>query len=470
MATVTLEKMAAGGVHDQVGGGFHRYATDARWLVPHFEKMLYDNALLALAYLDAYQATGREDFAGIVRDILGYVARDMTAPGGAFYAATDADSPGADGRAEEGWFFTWTPAEVEAAVGADRAPLAIAFYGVTPDGNFHGRSILSTPKPLAEAAQEVHLPPAEAQRAVEETRRLLLAARSRRAPPPRDEKIVSGWNGLMISAYARAGLTLGDEEYTTRAAHAAEFLLAHRDREGRLPRAVKDGRAGPPGYLEDYAFLAAGLLDLYEATGASRWLETAIALDGVLARRFEDREAGGFFRTAEDGEALLAREKPSSDGAEPSGNSVAVMNLLRLSELTGDERYRQRAERALAAFGDVLGRAPTGLAEMLLALDFALDTPKEIVIVTAGGRAAAEPLLRAVRGTFVPNRVLVVPSDAGRIADLVPLVEGKVAQGGRPTAYVCERRRCELPTTDPTVLAEQLRKVRPLDSSRPDLG
>src|SRR5438128_1455949 len=374
MATLTLEKMAAGGVHDQVGGGFHRYATDARWLVPHFEKMLYDNALLALAYLDAYQATGREDFAGIVRDILGYVARDMTAPGGAFYAATDADSPGADGRAEEGWFFTWTPAEVEAAVGADRAPLAIAFYGVTPDGNFHGRSILSTPKPLAEAAQEVHLPPAEAQRAVEET------------------------------------------------------------------------------------------------TGASRWLETAIALDGVLARRFEDREAGGFFRTAEDGEALLAREKPSSDGAEPSGNSVAVMNLLRLSELTGDERYRQRAERALAAFGDVLGRAPTALAEMLLALDFALDTPKEIVIVTAGGREAAEPLLRAVRGTFVPNRVLVVPSDAGRIADLVPLVEGKVAQGGRPTAYVCERRRCELPTTDPTVLAEQLRKVRPLDSSRPDLG
>ncbi len=470
MATLTLEKMAAGGMHDQVGGGFHRYATDARWLVPHFEKMLYDNALLALAYLDAYQTTGREEFAGIVRDILAYVARDMTAPEGGFYAATDADSPNADGRAEEGWFFTWTPAEIEAAVGADRAALAIAYYGVTPAGNFHGRSILPNPKPLSDVARQLGLPPAEAERALDEARRLLLAARSRRPPPPRDEKILAGWNGLMISAYARAGLTLGDEEYTARAARAAEFLLAHRDREGRLPRAVKDGRAGPPGYLEDYAFLGAGLLDLYEATGASRWLEAAIALDGVLGARFEDREAGGFFRTAEDGEALLAREKPSSDGAEPSGNSVAIMNLLRLSELTGDERYRQRAERALAAFGDVLGRAPTGLSEMLLALDFALDTPKEIVIVTAGGRAAAEPLLRAVRGTFVPNRVLVVPSDTERVAHLVPLVEGKVAQGGRPTAYVCERRRCELPTTDPTVFAEQLRKVRPLDGSRPDLG
>ena len=470
MATFSLTRMALGGIYDQVGGGFHRYSTDARWLVPHFEKMLYDNALLALAYLDAYQTTGREEFAGIVRDILAYVARDMTAPEGGFYAATDADSPNADGRAEEGWFFTWTPAEIEAAVGADRAALAIAYYGVTPAGNFHGRSILSNPKPLSDVARQLGLPPAEAEGALDEARRLLLAARSRRPPPPRDEKILAGWNGLMISAYARAGLTLGDEEYTARAARAAEFLLAHRDREGRLPRAVKDGRAGPPGYLEDYAFLGAGLLDLYEATGASRWLEAAIALDGVLGARFEDREAGGFFRTAEDGEALLAREKPSSDGAEPSGNSVAIMILLRLSELTGDERYRQRAERALAAFGDVLGRAPTGLSEMLLALDFALDTPKEIVIVTAGGRAAAEPLLRAVRGTFVPNRVLVVPSDTERVAHLVPLVEGKVAQGGRPTAYVCERRRCELPTTDPAVFAEQLRKVRPLDGSRPDLG
>ena len=464
MATLTLERMAAGGMHDQVGGGFHRYATDARWLVPHFEKMLYDNALLALAYLDAHQVTGREDFAGVARDILGYVARDMTAPEGGYYAATDADSLDAEGHAEEGWFFTWTPAEIEAAVGAEQAPLVIAYYGVTPAGNFHGRNILSAPRPLADVARELGLSAADGERSIEASRQALLAARSRRPPSARDEKIVASWNGLMISAYARAALILGDEQYAGRAVRAADFLLARRDREGRLPRAVKDGRAGSPGYLEDYAFLGAGLLDLYEATGASRWLEAAIALDGVLARRFEDREAGGFFRTAEDGEALLAREKPAADGAEPSGNSVAVMNLLRLSELTGDDRYRQRAERALAAFGDVLERTPTGLSEMLLALDFALDTPKEVVIVTASGRTAAEPLLRALRSVFAPNRVLVVP-DTDRAADLVPLLEGKVAQGGRPTAYVCERRHCELPTTDPAVFAEQLRKVQPLGSS-----
>jgi len=370
----------------------------------------------------------------------------MTAPDGGFYAATDADSPGPDGRPDEGRFFTWTPAEVEAAVGADTAPLVTAYYGVTSQGNFHGRTIL--------AAAGGPLP--------SDARRALLAARSRRPPPARDEKIVAAWNGLMISAYARAALTLGDDAYAMHAARAADVLLARRDRDGRLPRAVKDGRGGSPGYLEDYAFVGAGLLDLHEATGSERWLEAAIALDGVLSHHFEDRDGGGFFRTADDGEALLAREKPGTDGAEPSGNSVAVMNLLRLSELTGDEHYRERAERALAAFGDALGHAPAGVGEMLLSLDFALDTPKEIVIVTADERATSEPLLRAVREIFAPNRVLVVHADGQDTARLVPLLEDKVAQGGKPTAYVCERRHCELPTTDPAVLAGQLRKVMPL--------
>jgi hypothetical protein len=457
MATRTLEAMAAGGIHDQVGGGFHRYSTDARWLVPHFEKMLYDNALLAIAYLEGYQATGRADFAAVVVDILDYVARDMTSPEGAFYSATDADSPAPGGGREEGLFFTWTPLEIEAALGAAEARLALRYWDVTPAGDFAGRSILHAPRPLAAVANDLGVPLADAQASIEEARGRLRAVRAERPPPLRDEKILAAWNGLMISAHAQAALALGEERWAERAARAADWILTHMRTDGRLRRSAGD--SGRDGYLDDYAFLAAGLVDLYEASGDPRWLREAIALDATLAAHYEDTEHGGFYLTGDEYATPLARDKPGHDGAEPSGNSVHARTLLRLYELTGDERYRERAEATLRAFGESLERTPASLAEMLLALDWRLDAPFEIVIVTQGSRAEAGDLLARAGATFVPNRVLVVAAEGSDLtaqSALVPLLGDKSARGGRATAYVCVRRVCRLPTTDPAELARQL--------------
>ena len=462
MATVTLAQMAAGGIRDHVGGGFHRYSTDARWLVPHFEKMLYDNALLVLAYLEAHQATGRADFADVAREILRYVEREMTAPEGGFYSATDADSPAPSGRREEGWFFTWTPAELEAVLGADDARAVGAYYGVTADGNFEGRSILHVSRPLDAVARELGRTPEELAATVADARERLYAERARRPPPLRDDKILAAWNGLMISAHARAALALGDASWADRAARAAGFVLDHMRRDGRLLRSWRDGRPEHAGYLDDYAFLVAGLLDLYEATGEVRWLREAIALDGVLAAHYEDREGGGFFMTADDSEELLAREKPAWDGAEPSGNSVHALNMLRLHELTTDDAYRRRAERTIDAFGPRLAADPVRLSEMLLALDWRLDAPKQVVVATTGAREEAASFLATLRTRLVPNRILAVTAPGDGLAALVPVTEGKLALGGHATGYVCENRVCDLPTTDPAVFAKLIDRVRPL--------
>ena len=460
MATTTLEKMAAGGIYDHVGGGFHRYSTDAEWLVPHFEKMLSDNALLVMAYLEAYQVTGDASFARVAREVLRYVERDMTSPRGGFYSASDADSPAPDGRRVEGWFFTWTKEEIEAVLGAERARAVNAYFGVTPAGNFEGRNILHVARSRPEVAREQGLTPEELGAVLEASRDLLYAARAQRPPPLRDEKILAAWNGLMISAFARAGLVLGDESYAARARGAADFVLTSMRRDGRLARSSTNAQAGPDGYLDDYAFLIAGLLDLNETTGEPRWLEEAVALDATLEKWFEDEEHGGYFMTSADHEALLAREKPAYDGAEPSGNSVEALNLLRLHELTSDDRYRRRADRALQAFGARLAQAPAALSEMLLALDFRVDVPKEIVIVCPASRREAEPLLAKLRSTFLPNRVLAVAvlgEDLAGQSKRVPLLEDKVARQGEATAYVCEKRLCKLPTSDPEVFARLLR-------------
>ena len=429
MVVHTLESMAAGGIYDQLGGGFHRYSTDAQWLKPHFEKMLYDNAQLAAVYLEAWQLTGRADFSRVVRETLDFVLREMTDPRGGFWSASDADSPGPKGEEIEGYFFTWTPREIEAALGKQRAAAVAAAYGVTAGGDLDGRSILRR-------AGEVP----------EDARRQLLAARGRRAQPAIDRKIIPSWNGLMISALARAGFALGEPRYTTAAVRAAEDVLARFHEKDR--------------FLDDYAALAQGLIDLDEATHDPRWLTKAIALHRSLDARFHDSAGGGYFLTPEGKPGLLVREKPAYDGVMPAGNSIAALNLLALSELTGDARLRKRAEEVMAAFATRLPAMPA----MLAALDWSLDQPLEVVLVLPQGNAGRE-LLDVLRRAYLPNAVRAVASegpDLAKQAGLVPLLEGKGAHRSKATAYVCRKNVCDLPTSEPSTFASQLAKTAPL--------
>jgi uncharacterized protein len=492
MAELTLAKMAGGGMYDQLGGGFHRYSTDARWLVPHFEKMLYDNALLAVAYAEAAQVTGDDltesgslplalgtpptadpplasrglagpprvawqshaalarSFARVARETCDYVLREMTAPEGAFYSATDADSEG-----EEGKFFVWSEKEIEEVLG--RGPETSRFlrhYGVTAGGNFEGVNILNVAHP--DETEWAALAPARAK---------LYAVRARRVPPLRDDKILAAWNGLMISGLAVAGRILGEPRYVAAATRAATFVVERMRPHGRLARSFTDGRPGPAGFLDDYAFVVAGLLDLYEAGFERRFLEAALALASETERLFGDVEHGGWFMTAGDHETLLAREKPTYDGAEPSGTSVALSNALRLAAFTTDDRWRQVAERGFAAVAATLASRPMAMTEALLALDWATDRPREIAIVLprGGDVASAAPFLEALRARFSPNvvRAVVAEDDVAALAKVAPFVEGKVATDGKVTAYVCERGTCQLPTHAPSAFAAQLADVKP---------
>jgi uncharacterized protein YyaL (SSP411 family) len=467
LAILTLEKMASGGIYDQAGGGFHRYSTDRRWLVPHFEKMLYDNALMVPAYLEASQITGWNDLGMIARDIVDYVLREMTSPEGGFYSATDADSANPEGEFEEGWYFTWTTSELETVLGKRRGQIVSTWYGATAGGNFEGRNILHVSRPYAEVASELGLTEAELRKEVADARPLLLEARSQRPAPLRDEKVLVAWNGLIISAAAQAGFVLNDDRYIAAARRAADFILRELRREGRLHRVYMNGRADGPAFLEDYAFLIAGLLDLYEADPEPRWLSEAIELQSTLDRHYADGQGGGYFKTANDGEKLLAREKPGRDGAEPAGNSVAALNLLRLSEFTLDSQYRDRALSILSAAHDTLERDPMSLSVMLLAVDFLLDVPFEIVIVAPADRAGETAMLAPLRTSFVPNRILSVVEQGDEQAahlPLVPIVGGKRALKDRTTAYVCVNRVCSFPTSDPERFAKQIVVVEPFKS------
>ncbi len=466
MAQTTLEKMASGGIYDQAGGGFHRYSTDEKWLVPHFEKMLYDNALLVMAYLDGYQVTGDASFKKIVKEVLEYIHRDMTSPEGAFYSATDADSLTPAGELEEGYYFTWTKDELVEVLGVKRAEWAAKQFGMKGPPNFEGRFILHLPESKSGDTAPVDQSIPEWKANLATVKELLVRHRNLRPRPLRDDKILTAWNGLMISAHARAGMVLDDPLYAERAVRAAHVILTKLSRDGRLYRSFKDDQAGYPGFLDDYAFFSASLLDLYEATADIRWLKKAITFDEVLKNSFEDTENGGFFMTGKSHENLIAREKPHYDGAEPSGNSVALLNLMRLYTLTLDDSYRKRYERGLAAFLGGNASNALALSEMMMALDFYLDLPKEIVIVfPEGKRADVDPFLAEIRKHFLPHRILVVAEegeDLKRHAEVVPVAAGKKAIDGKVTAYVCEKNVCKLPAVDADTFFRQLGRVEKL--------
>ncbi len=462
MANHTLDKMSDGGIYDHVGGGFHRYATDEKWLVPHFEKMLYDNALLVVAYLEGYQVTGNNDYRRIVKETLDYVIHEMTSPEGAFYSATDADSLTPDGQNEEGYYFTWTHDEIDHALGNDTSAMIKTYYDVRGEPNFEGRYILHTPKGRVAAEEKLNSANESAAALVTQSKKCLYTARLKRPQPLRDEKIITSWNGLMISAFARAGLILDDRLYINTAIMAAEFILKHLYKDQKLLRIYKDDQAKYLGYLEDYVFFIAGLIDLFEATQDTLWLEKALELDKVLEGKYEDHSNGGFFMTSDEHEHLIAREKPHYDGAVPSGNSTAALNLLRLYEYTLDPKYKNRSEKILQLFIGSLSTHPATLSEMLLALDFYLDKPERIVIVTAEGRKSdAEIFMEEFRKQFTPNRTLTVVSEGKQIeqvSGIIPFVKDKTALHGQPTAYICENGECRISTSETHVFSEQMRK------------
>ena len=444
----TLDAMASGGIYDHVGFGFHRYSTDSRWLVPHFEKMLYDQAMLAIAYLEAYQATGKERYATVAQQIFTYVLRDMTSPEGAFYSSENADSEG-----EEGKFYVWTHGEVKKILGRDQGDLFSEFFGVTKKGNFErGTSILHVAKPIETFAKDRGMAKEELERILEEARRKLFAARNQRVHPSKDDKILTDWNGLMIAALAKGSQALSEPEYAKAARRAADFLLDKMlRRDGRLLHRYRQGEAVIQGYVDDYAFLTWGLIELYEATFDARYLRQALSLTEETLKLFWDEKQGGLYFTGLDNEKLIARIKEIYDGAIPSGNSVAALNLFRLGRMTMRHELEEKAAKLMESFGETIGTSPVGFSQALIAADFNLGPTKEIVIAGELHHEGTEKMLSALGRRFLPNKVLLLhPEGEGEdaIERLVPFVKEQRKIKGMATAYVCENYRCKLPTTD----------------------
>ncbi len=454
----TLVAMARGGMYDQLGGGFHRYATDARWLVPHFEKMLYDNSQLARVYLHAWQALRDPYYRRITVEILDYVLREMTHPDGGFYSTQDADSEGAEGK-----FFLWTSDEVRSLLG-DEAILFNEVYGVTPGGNFNehhlppGQNILSLVAEPEKVAQKNGLPVERLESILDDARRKLFEAREQRVKPGRDEKVLAAWNGLMLAAFAEAARdrSLGEraEIYRSAAEHNAEFLLREmRASDGRLLRTWKAGRAKLNGYLEDYACTIEGLLELYQTTFDEKWFGAACQLADTMLQHYADPD-GGFFDTSDDHEALVTRPKDLQDNAVPSGNAMAATTLLKFAAFTGEDRYYRRVGALLESLQPALIQAPLGFAQWLVALDFALGSPKEIAIVGDARSDDTQALLDVIRTGYRPHQVVALGTPDRTSA--IPLLLDRSAIGEQATAYVCVRFACQRPTTDPQILAKQL--------------
>ena len=443
--TVTLDKMAAGGIYDHLGGGFHRYSTDAVWLVPHFEKMLYDNALLVPGYLEAYQTTQNDEYARIARETLDYTLREMTDPAGGFYSTQDADSEG-----EEGKFFVWTLDEIREHLGPDRAEIFANAYDVTPNGNWEGNTILNrTPHGLGFSEEEADV--------LSECRQILFDVREQRIKPGRDEKILTSWNGLMIAAMAFGTRVLDDSRYADAAEQSAAFLLdSVRDEQGNLLHSYKDGRARFNAYLDDYACLIDGLVELYQTTFNNRWIEAAVDLAERMQDQFADAEKAGFFYTSRDHEELIVRQKDSQDNATPSGNAMAATALLKLSRLTGRSEWEDIATRTLEMLARQMMYAPSASGQSLIALDFLSGPTHECVLFAD----SVESYLRELHQRFAPNKVVVAVSSPEAYSDVIgPLVEGKTPIENESTLYVCQHGACDQPVAGDAAVRNRLESL-----------
>ena len=474
MALFTLRKMAAGGIHDHLGGGFHRYSVDRYWHVPHFEKMLYDQAQLAVAYLDGFQIGQDRQYESVARDILDYVARDMTSKGGGFFSAEDADSLFEHGKPEhgEGAFYVWAKKEIDTALG-DAAEIFDFHYGVQPHGNapdgsdpqdeFRGKNILIERHTIAETAKEFKKSEGEVRQSLERSREKLLAIRAKRPRPHLDDKIIAASNGLMISAYARAAQVLDEPRYLEAATRAAKFLRANLfdEKSKLLFRNYRDGRGAVEGFADDYAFVVQGLLDLYEASFDVEWLKFAMQLQETQDRLFFDAKKGGYFTTSGKDASVLLRMKDDNDSAEPAASSVAALNLLRLSQIYDDREMEDRPRKTIDAFATTLSHFPSAMPQMLVALDFSSSKPRQIVIAGKKGAPETKALLTEVHRHFLPKTILVLADGAEGQRYLGKRNEAIRAMSmvdGKPAAYVCENFTCKTPVTDPKQLAELLER------------
>jgi len=473
MVEKSLQEMRHGGVYDHIGFGFHRYSTDPEWFSPHFEKMLYDQAMLAMAYIEAYQATGKKEYEQTAREIFTYVLRDMTDKGGGFYSAEDADSEG-----EEGKFYLWTDEEIKEILGKDQADLIINVFNVKDEGNFSeeasgrktGNNILHLKKPVAEIASSLNVSEEELSKSIETSRERLFQVREKRIHPYKDDKILTDWNGLMIAAFAKGAKAFNDPKYSEAASRAVDFILKNlRDNNGRLLHRYRDGEAGIMANIDDYAFLIWGLIELYEATFDTMYLQTALDLNNELIKHFWDVKNGGFYFTSDDGEELLVRQKEINDGAIPSGNSVAMLNLLRLGRITADTDFEEKAFQIGNVFSESVKRYPSGFTQFMVGLEFGIGPSYEVIIVGDSKAQDTEDMLQSLHKQFVPNKVVLFRSTEegeGSITQIAEYTKNHISQNGKATAYVCLNYECKLPTTDIEKMLELL-KVKKIQSKKP---
>lgn len=464
MVEKTLKSLRLGGIFDHIGFGFHRYSTDSKWVVPHFEKMLYDQAMLTIAYTEAYQVTGRKEYGQTAREIITYVLRDMTAPNGGFYSAEDADTEG-----EEGKFYLWTVEEIMRLLPNNEAELAITVFNIEKDGNFEeeparrktGKNILYQKKPLTEIASDLEIPLEDIQQRLESAREKLHAAREKRVHPGTDDKFLTDWNGLMIAALAKAAQVFREAKHANATKKAAGFITSNlRDSKGRLYHRYREGEAAIPGFLNDYAFFIWGLIELYETTFEAGYLQLATSLTEDMIEHFWDEERGGFYFVADDAETVVVRKREVHDGALPSGNSVAMLNLLRLARMTGKSEFEEKAAQMLRSFSDIISKAPSAYTQTMIALDFAIGPSYEVVVVGNPQKEDTKTMLNALRKKFIPNKaVLFRPAEVEHpeITRFAEFTRDLTSKEGKATAYVCRNYICNLPTTD---IEEMLKLLR----------